>query len=214
MTSSYTPKRDAFYFFEGIYTQLVCRLLPTIAKTRITPNQVTCLNLINAIVISFCLLTHLYPAASLLIQLYLALDILDGNLARYAKLSSRFGQILDQISDRLFYTVGFIILGYSVGNPVTWLIAYAVTINLYAWVTTFYIGPRIRKLPNFKRRGIKKTLMQRKIIFGMDLSTQDVIASILLITPWASITLPAITALYCTDGAYRILELKRNEKAA
>ncbi|MDQ8201578.1 CDP-alcohol phosphatidyltransferase family protein [Pelagicoccus sp. SDUM812003] len=208
---TYTPKRDSFYLFEGLYTRLVCKLLPTIARTRLTPNQVTLLNIGNSLLIAFLLLKSLWFPASLLIQLYLILDILDGNLARYTRLSSKFGQILDQIADRLFYTGGFLVLGYSTGNSTSWLIAYAFVINAYAILTTFYIVPRLRSLPSVQRWGLKKAFMQKKILFGMDLSTQDVIASLLLLTPWKAAILPAITLLYAADSLYRLWELKRNE---
>lgn len=210
----YKPKRDSFYLFEGFYTQAVCRLLPFIARTGIKPNQVTLANIVNGFAIPACLFLELRLAASLLIQLYLFLDIVDGNLARYTGKSSRLGHILDQVSDRAFYTFGFLALGYFAGNSWTWLLAYAVIINTYALLTTGYIAPRIRAIPRFRRWGLKKWFMERKILFGMDLSTQDVIASVLLLTPATRWILPIITCLYSADLLYRLWELKRNEASA
>lgn len=211
-SNSYQPKRDSFYFLEGLYTKLVCKTLPRISQLGITPNQVTFLNIANALAIALCLTQQLWLISAALIQLYLILDILDGNLARYAKLSSRFGQILDQIADRLFYTVGFLVLGYCVGNSISWLVTYAITINAYAAITTFYILPRLRALKKINRWGLKKKLMDRKIILGMDLSTQDLIASLLLLTPWKPQIIPLISGLYLCDLLYRLWELRRNER--
>ena len=92
-------KRKHFYVLEKHYTDLAVRCLPTLAKTGLTPNQVTIANLINGLVIMAAIAAHQYLLAAILTQLYLFLDILDGNLARYREMSTRLGAILDKIGE-------------------------------------------------------------------------------------------------------------------
>ena len=98
-------KRDHFYLMEGIYTRLIVKLLPYVGKSFLTPNMITSINIINTVVVFLSMWSGKYILAAILVQLYLFLDILDGNLARYQKKSTRIGAILDQISDRLFIMV-------------------------------------------------------------------------------------------------------------
>lgn len=207
-------KRKEFYWSEKIYTNLVVRMLPLIRSRPITPNMVTMLNIANTLVVFWLIWEAQWLVVSILVQLYLFLDILDGNLARYKKLSSKTGAVLDRISDNLFYNGTFIVLGIRLDVTVYWLIAYLLVFNLYAAIATWYIVPRIRKMKRFERRGLKKWFMNRGIILGMDLSTQDALTSILILTPFRQWILPIVTMLYTIDLLYRLTELHRNVRAS
>ncbi|HOA41762.1 MAG TPA: CDP-alcohol phosphatidyltransferase family protein [Halanaerobiales bacterium] len=203
-------KRDHFYLMEGIYTRLIVKLLPYVGKSFLTPNMITSINIINTVVVFLSMWSGKYILAAILVQLYLFLDILDGNLARYQKKSTRIGAILDQISDRLFYNGVIIVLGLKIEINILWILAYLLIHNLYGIIATFYIVPHIRKMNSFRRDRVKQYLMDKGIILGMDLSTQDLITSLLILTPYKEWIIYLSTSLYGIDLIYRLIELNRN----
>jgi len=206
----FSLKRREFYWAERIYTNLVVKLLPFLDRTFLTPNMVTVSNIINAVIACFLIWGEHHKTAALLVQVYLFLDILDGNLARYKNLCTPWGKILDQISDRFFYNIFFVVLAIKLGMDWYWLLFYLLVHNVYGIVATFIIVPQIRRLKEFKRWGIKKYLMERGIILGMDLSTQSVITTVLLFTPFKEWIIYSITLLYALDLLYRLIELGIN----
>lgn len=205
-------KRKHFYVLEKHYTDLAVRCLPTLAKTGLTPNQVTIANLINGLVIMAAIAAHQYLLAAILTQLYLFLDILDGNLARYREMSTRLGAILDKIGDRFFYNGVMVVLGLSTPVHWAWIVLFLLAHNLHSIAATFYIVPAIRTMPSFRRFGLKKTWMAHGYILGMDLSTQDLLLSVLIVTPGRVWILPAATILYLVDLIYRLIELELNRR--
>lgn len=203
-------KRKHFYLTEKGYTRLAVRVVPGIARAGITPNQLTILNLINGLVVFGCIALHHYLAAAILIQFYLFLDVLDGNLARYCEMSSRLGVVLDNLGDRFFYNGVVIVLGLTLGVHWGWIVGFLAAHNLHSLAATFYIVPKIRNLPQFKRFAFKQRLMDRGYIFGMDLSSQDLVMSALLLTPWRGAIVPLLALLYAADLVFRLVELWRN----
>ncbi len=205
-------KRKHFYFLEKHYTDLVIWTLPGFARIGITPNQVTIVNLLNGFLIFGLIACRLYIPAALLIQFYLFLDILDGNLARYREQATKLGAVLDHIGDRLFYNGVILVLGLTTPVHWIWILLFLVVHNLHSLSATYYIVPAIRKMQTFQRFGLKKALMDRGYILGMDLSTQDLILSALIATPWRIRIIPIVTVLYLADLIYRLLELERNRR--
>lgn len=203
-------KRDHFYLMEGLYTRFIVKLLPYVGKTFLTPNILTSLNIINSVIIFLSIWYGKYFLAAILVQLYLFLDILDGNLARYQGKSTRIGAILDKISDRLFYNGVIIVLGLKIEINILWILAYLVIHNLYGIIATFYIVPHIRKMDSFRRDKVKQYFMDKGIILGMDLSSQDLITSVLILTPYKEWIIYLSTCLYGIDLIYRLIELQRN----
>src|SRR5690554_5334129 len=117
----YVLKRDHFYIMEGLYTRIVVKMLPYIGKTSLTPNMVTFFNIINAF-FSLCAIWYgKYLLVAILVQVYLFLDILDGNLARYQKKSTKLGALLDKICDRFFYNGLIVVLGFKIGINPLWI---------------------------------------------------------------------------------------------
>ena len=203
-------KRKHFYLLERHYTTLAVATLPAFARLRVTPNQVTSANLLNGLLIFGLIATGHFLAAAVLIQLYLFLDILDGNLARYRDMSSKLGAVLDNFGDRFFYNGVMLVIGWTTGNSWLWILAFLLAHNLHAAAATFIIVPAIRKNPGFRRFAFKQALMDRGYIFGMDLSSQDLIMSLLLPTPWRIWIVPTCALLYAADLVFRLLELARN----
>ena len=205
-------KRKHFYVLEKHYTDLAVTVLPPLAKIGLTPNQVTIANLINGLVIMGAIAGHQYILAAILTQLYLFLDILDGNLARYREMSTPLGAILDKIGDRFFYNGVMIVLGLTTPIHWIWIVLFLLAHNLHSIAATFYTVPAIRTLPTFKRFGLKKVWMNHGYILGMDLSTQDLLISLLIVTPGRVWILPVVTVLYLVDLIYRLIELEQNRR--
>ena len=121
---------------------------------------------------------------------------------------------LEQYSIRyrtgFFYNGVIIVLGLKIEINILWILAYLVIHNLYGIIATFYIVPHIRKMDSFRRDRVKQYFMDKGIILGMDLSTQDLITSVLILTPYKEWIIYLSTCLYGIDLIYRLIELKRN----
>jgi len=205
-------KRPHYYWIEKIYTDIAALMLPILDKTFITPNMITILNIINSIFIYIILWDEKYTLTAVMIQIYLFLDILDGNLARYKNMCSKLGKVLDQINDRTFYNLFYIILGIRIGIHWIWIATYLIIYNMYAIIATFYIVPQIKKIKDYKRKGIKKILMDKGILLGMEVGMGDVMTSVLLLTHYKEWIFYSIPILYFLDLLYRLNELRFNKK--
>lgn len=205
-------KRKHFYLLEKIHTRISGWTLPFFARLRVTPNQITLANLVNGLVIFGLIGAHQWIPAAILIQLYLFLDVLDGNLARYRQMSSPLGAVLDHFNDRFFYNGVMVALTLSTPTHWGWLVFFLLAHNLHAAAATYYIVPAIRRNPDFRRFALKQRLMDRGYILGMDLSSQDLILTILLPTPWRPWIVPACAILYAADLLLRLAEVLRNRR--
>jgi archaetidylinositol phosphate synthase len=199
---------------EAFYTnKVVAPLLPSIGQTFITPNMVTIFNICLSFVIFYLAYEKYYVLVALLIQLYLFLDILDGNLARYKNMKSELGAKLDTFCDTFFYNFIFIFLGIHV---VEWYLIAAVValINLYGLIATHYIVPRLRKIKTIKRTGIKKWFLDRGYLIGMDLGTIDILSTLFLLAGNVKMLYLVIIIGNVGDIFFRLYELKKNEELA
>jgi len=79
-------------------------------NTKITPNQVTFLSFILAIIAGGCFYSQHYICGAILYQLSYILDIVDGSLARVAQKSSAIGAFFDVFTDWLKGPILIIIL--------------------------------------------------------------------------------------------------------
>lgn len=208
----YKRKDKTMHVAEYFYTvKVVEPILPILSRTFLTPNIVTIFNSFFALFIFYLAYQQMFFSVAICIQIYLFLDILDGNLARYKDMKSKLGAKLDSINDRVFYTLIFVFVGYK--NVPIYLIALVILlINLYAIIATYYIVPRLRKLKVIERRGIKKFFMEKGFIIGMDLGTIDILTSIFLIFNKIQLLYIVLALGLIGDIALRLAELKRNEK--
>jgi phosphatidylglycerophosphate synthase len=97
-----TPKRKNI--FEAFYNVLAALITPPFLKTSWTPNQITVLSGLFGVIGAFLLVFQnhiLLILAAVCIQLFAALDLVDGNIARAKKLQSVFGHWLDIFFDKL-----------------------------------------------------------------------------------------------------------------
>jgi phosphatidylglycerophosphate synthase len=84
--------------------EISLRCTRLLVNTRITPNQYTGLMIVSGIAAGAALLVPGLPGAilgALLIQLYLLLDCVDGELARWRKVTSTTGVYLDRVGHYL-----------------------------------------------------------------------------------------------------------------
>ncbi len=96
------------------YEKVITRLLKLEGQPRISPNTISFLGFLVAIVASFSIYYHFVTVAVLLILLSGFLDSIDGIVARKAGLESKFGAFLDSVLDR--YSDAVIIFSMVVSN--------------------------------------------------------------------------------------------------
>ena len=101
---------------EAIYGAISKSVSVYIAKTSLTPNQITLISGIFGVIgaIFLILQERLYLfLAGIFIQLYCILDVVDGDIARLKRMQSLFGKWLDNFFDKLNDLL--LILGLSLG---------------------------------------------------------------------------------------------------
>jgi len=85
----------------------------------ITPNQITALSLTSGITGCMCFIStkfeHQILGSLILVTSYI-LDNCDGEIARYKKLTSKFGERFDTFSDWIVHAVFFVALGYGTSH--------------------------------------------------------------------------------------------------
>ncbi len=96
------------------YEKLVTGLLKLEGQPRISPNTISFLGFLAAILAALSIYYHLITVAVLLILLSGFLDSIDGIVARKAGLESKFGAFLDSVLDR--YSDAAIIFSMVVAN--------------------------------------------------------------------------------------------------
>lgn len=82
----------------------------------ITPNRITALSFAVAVVATLCILVGgfgWFVTAAILIHLSHILDCMDGQMARYRKVSSPVGSYFDRITDQVQVTLWFGAAGYA-----------------------------------------------------------------------------------------------------
>jgi len=197
---------------EYFYTvKIVEPILPFLSKTFLTPNMVTLFNSFFALFVFYMAYTDSFFVVAICIQIYLFFDILDGNLARYKNMKSKLGARLDSINDKVFYTFIFVFIGMK-NVPIYLIVLVAILINFYGIIATYYIVPRLKKLNTIKRRGLKKTFMERGFIIGMDLGTIDILTSLFLIFKEIRLLYLVLIIGLSLDLIFRLIELRYNMK--
>ena len=82
----------------------------------ITPNRITAASFLVAIVATLCILVggfSAFVAAAILIHLSHILDCMDGQMARYRRVSSPVGSYYDRLTDQMQVTLWFGSAGYA-----------------------------------------------------------------------------------------------------
>lgn len=82
----------------------------------ITPNRITAASFLVAVLATLCIAiggTGFFIAAAILIHLSHVLDCMDGQMARYRKVSSPIGSYYDHLTDQVQVTLWFGAVGYA-----------------------------------------------------------------------------------------------------
>lgn len=203
--------RKEMYLFERVYRYISIPMVKLLGKTSITPNMVTIINYILAALNCYFLFNDKFKFVSaILIIVYYFLDVVDGGLARYINKTSEFGRIMDIIGDGLFYSLFILGTGYNKVKLTTILILFLLH-NFYGFMATYYIVPNIKKIKNFKRIGIKKYLMDKGVILGIDLSLLGILLTCAIVSGRYTFIYKLTIALYIVDILYRFIELWVNK---
>ncbi len=118
-------------------SKISIRIVKYLAKTAITPVQVSIVSFLVSIVAGFCFSLGVYfytVIGAVLVQLSFILDMCDGELARYKNKCSKFGAWLDRIFDRLsefsiFFGICMGVYRYS-HNPRIWVLVLSTIFTL------------------------------------------------------------------------------------
>ena len=147
-----------------------------LAKTRVTPNQMTWTAFGIALLSFVSLILGHSIIAGLLVQLSSIVDGVDGSLARLKGMTSEFGGFLDSVLDR--YADALIVLGMTLwslsyeGYPQVWLVGFlAIVGTLSVSYTRARIDPEHRLifdrgLPSIASRDIRLFLIMLGGISG------------------------------------------------
>ncbi len=108
------------------YLEAIVRPL---AKTGVTPNQITVLGMLISLVGAYLFYrgTQFWAAGVLLFGSLI--DALDGTLARLTGKTSRFGAFLDSTFDRI--SDGAVLFGIALGNLVDWRVVFMAFMGSY-----------------------------------------------------------------------------------
>ncbi|MCV3428666.1 CDP-alcohol phosphatidyltransferase family protein [Campylobacter sp. IFREMER_LSEM_CL1904] len=203
----------SMYIIEYVYRIIIIsRILPFLAKKNIHPILVTFLNTLLFPFILYCLYHNHFILGALLVQCYALIDHTDGMLARYTNKKTYIGSRLDRINDNIFFNMIFIVLTFSTHISIYFMILVLLSMNIHNFFGMFYFAKKLRKLKKIQRFGVKKWLLDRNFLLGMDCSMMLFLVSLFLLFGKIKAMFCVIASLYIFDLIYRLIELKINEK--
>lgn len=207
--SEFVYKRAQNYFWERTLVEIAKRPVMFLCKTPVTPNMVTIFNLlVNTAVCCLSACKKNYVITAVFIQIYMLLDCVDGDLARNKRMTTELGKKLDELADFIFFTVFYLVLGWNMDISFWWAVALVVVQHIYGFTATYYIVPQIKNWGgNFKRTRIKKFFYNRGILFGMDVTLQCLVTTLMLVTSYREYLFLVNAVLWIVDLIYRLYEV-------
>jgi len=148
----------------------LAKLAALLARTGVTPNRLTLLSLVPALVSGLFATFGAFGWATLFLLLSGVFDMLDGPLARSTGTVSRYGALLDSTIDRLTDAVP--LLGLTVFfAPAGWM-AVVPAFTLLAAYTVSYVrarceGLKVQLPPMWMRRGDRMVLIALSLLLGL-----------------------------------------------
>lgn len=186
-------------------------LLPLANKTNVTPNQVTIFGSFMAFLSLLSLFLGNHILSFVCFFAYHFCDYIDGMLARYKKMSTKFGHYLDGITDMTTFNLIFVAAYFGYEGVNIYLVLFVIfAINIHAIVATQYIVPKLRTLNSIRRFGIKKWFFDRGFLLGVDASLLGAMILLMLYTAYFNIFMLLLGCMYIFDMFYRLHELKIN----
>lgn len=115
--SSQRQKEDKETFWVYYVTRPLSFLVtPIFLKLSLSANQVSCLGIIIGIIAAILVTTGIYwqvLTGAILMQIWLILDSVDGNIARYKKTFTLFGKFLEEINGTIMSVLFFSSVGFA-----------------------------------------------------------------------------------------------------
>jgi phosphatidylglycerophosphate synthase len=118
-------------YSKRFYRYISVKISKHMAKTPITPNQVTGLALLCGLLAAYLFTdpTHMNIIfAAILVQLAVLLDYVDGNIARYKHMSSMVGRFFEGVVDRVIDVLVFFGVTYGLyfqtGDIAVWMLGF------------------------------------------------------------------------------------------
>jgi CDP-diacylglycerol--glycerol-3-phosphate 3-phosphatidyltransferase len=181
------------------FTALVEKVARVIARTGATPNGMTVLSLVPAILAAVCAARGAFGWTVAFMLLSGIMDLLDGPLARATGRSSRFGALLDSTLDRISDALPLIGLSVFFARGGWGWAAAIPSFALLSGYTVSYVRARCEGLaialpPLWMRRGDRLALVAVSLLAGM-------IAPVLLLTGTA---LVGVLSLLAATDALRV----------
>ncbi|MCP5464976.1 MAG: CDP-alcohol phosphatidyltransferase family protein [Deltaproteobacteria bacterium] len=124
------------YYF---YRRVAHRLVPTLIKFKISPNQITTLSLLFGLLSAWLVYKHHFIAAGFVAIFAIILDCCDGQVARLTGQTSPFGRAMDGLFDAAWITAYWVALHkshyfQSQGLFVFWLMFFSsISMVLHCW---------------------------------------------------------------------------------
>ncbi|MGQ3354624.1 MAG: CDP-alcohol phosphatidyltransferase family protein [Phreatobacter sp.] len=148
----------------------LAKVASVLARTGVTPNTLTLLSLLPALVSGVLAAYGAFGWATLLLLLSGVFDMLDGPLARSTGTVSRYGALLDSTVDRL--TDAAPLLGLTVFYATSGWMAVVPAFTLLAAYTVSYVrarceGLKVQLPPLWMRRGDRMVLIAVSLLLGV-----------------------------------------------
>jgi len=147
------------------------RIVKLLLHTSISPNQITLLSIVIGIIssIMFAVAVPAYfLAGALILELYYIIDAVDGQLARYKKLSSMTGGYFDYVSNYIvhpcvFFCIGLGLIRYSENIlPIVFAFSASMSVTLISVFSECKYNVFVSALKEASSVKIKKTVGERK----------------------------------------------------
>lgn len=211
------PEDKENFLAKVTYRILSERITPLISKTGITPNQVSFISIITALVsgVFFALGTWKYLVlAFIVLQLTLLLDHIDGNLARYTNRCTDFGQWVDAISNKVhkfFFFLGASIGVFRITNNETYLILGMIAI--FTWFFSAYISETSKKL-SISKKILFSVSKSEKIYLPLGLIGPNLIGLFALINKvdWGLWFFSAVGSIWTIVKIYKVHKKWKKQK--
>lgn len=128
-------------------------------RNNYTPNMITTLSTITAIICIYTYVKHKYIISAIFLFLSYFFDCLDGNFARRYNMETEFGDYYDHIKDMLFYTILMVVIFYRLRKNKYFLLYLTIYIiltvlgTIFHGCTNIYIRNKKSKFLNSKTLG-------------------------------------------------------------
>lgn len=191
--------------FSGLVIQeITIRLVPALSKVVKSPNWLTALNILLAVLICMALRQGMYPVAGGLIILTLFIDLTDGYLARYMHKASDLGAFFDLTADMVVWIATLIGIHLVTMSPYPFYIFAVYILEVHGkWLIEDKLSP-LSEARGTAGEGMVSTLRR----FARRLS--------LLFNPFDSMTVLALILFFDNTfiGVWLIYELIRRSLGA